>query len=103
VKKNMSEKQNIELPTIKSGTGFSFSPDYTLTFKNTEVLESWTEKVHAIPFAQNHYLVEGHICLCQIEQPVAEKPKEAPRVSASVGKAQSFTMDYSTGRITRPY
>ena len=98
----MSEKQNIELPTIKTGTGYSSSPDYTLTFKNTESLEQWRSQVHAIPFAENHFLVDGHICLCQIEQPVAEKPKEAPRVSASVGKSQSFTMDAS-GRITRPF
>ena len=98
----MSEKQKIELPTIKHGVGYNSSPNYTLLFKNTESLEQWSKKVKAIPFAEDHFLVEGHICLCQIEQPVAEKPKEAPRVSASVGKSQSFTVDAS-GRITRPY
>ncbi len=98
----MSEKQNIEYPTIKQGIGYSSSPDYTLTFKNTESLEQWIKQVKAIPFADKHFLVESHICLCQVEQPVAEKLKEAPRVSASVGKSQSFTVDAS-GRITRPY
>ena len=98
----MTEKQNIEYPTIKTGIGIHSSPDYTLTFKNTESIEKWSKQVKAIPFAQDHFLVEGYICLCQVEQPIAEKPKEAPRVSASVGKAQSFTVDAS-GRITRPY
>ena len=98
----MTEKQNIECPIVKTGMGFSSSPDYTLTFKNTESLEQWRKQVKAITFAENHFLVDGYVCLCQIEQPVAEKPKEAPRVSASVGKSQSFTVDAS-GRITRPY
>jgi hypothetical protein len=101
----MTENQNIDLPIIKTGIGFNSSPDYTLTFKNTESIEQWSKKVHAIPFAENHFLVEGYVCLCQIEQPepsVAEKPKKAPRVAGSVGKAQSFTVDAS-GRITRPF
>ena len=99
----MATKQEIELPTIKQGMGYSSSPDYTLTFKSAESLEQWRSQVHAILFALNHFLVEGHICLCQVEPPIAEKPKEAPRVSASVGKSQSFTVDASTGRITRPF
>ena len=98
----MTENQNIELPTIKTGLGYSSSSDYTLTFKNTESIEQWSKQVHAIPFAQNHFLVDGYVCLCQIEQIEAEPAKPAPRVSALVGKAQSFTIDAS-GRMTRPY
>lgn len=99
----MTEKQNIELPTIKQGMGFSSSPNYTLLFKNTESIEQWSKQVHAIPFAEDHFLVDGYVCLCQIEQPETKaEPAKPARVSASVGKAQSFTMDAS-GKITRPY
>jgi len=98
----MTENQNIELPTIRQGMGYSSSPNFTLLFKNTESLEQWIKQVNATPFAQNHFLIEGYICLCQIEQPEAEPAKPAPRVSASVGKAQSFTIDAS-GRLTRPF
>ena len=100
----MTEKQNIELPTIKHGLGYNSSPNYTLLFKNTESIEQWSKQVHAIPFAQNHFLVDGYICICQIEQPEtkAEPAKPAPRVAGSVGKARTFYTDAS-GRITRPY
>jgi hypothetical protein len=100
----MTEKQNIELPTIKYGLGFSSSPEYTLLFKNTESIEQWRKQVKAIAFAEDHFLVEGYICLCKIEQPEtkAEPAKPAPRVPGSVGKAQSFTIDGS-GIMTRPY
>jgi hypothetical protein len=98
----MTEKQNIELPTIKTGTGYSSSPNFTLSFKNTESLEQWSKQVHAIPFAQNHFLVEGHICLCQVEQPETKAEPAKPRVSMAQGKAQSFITD-SSGKSTKPY
>ena len=102
----MSQNQEtIELPKIQLGMGSG--PKFTLTFKSETSKELWIKehKNKATLFADNYVLLEGHLCLVQIEQPepsAAEKPK-APRVAGGVGKAQSFTMDYSTGRITRPY
>lgn len=97
----MTEKQNIELPTIRQGIGYSSSPNYTLLFKNTESIEQWSKQVHAIPFAQNHFLVEGYVCLCQIEQ-IEVEPAKPTRVPMATGKAQTFYTDAS-GKSTKPY
>ncbi len=101
--KTMSQTQEIELPTIQTGTGFSSAPDYTLQFKNAESLELWAKQVKAIPFAKSHFLVEGHICLCQIEQPEppAKEIQKKPSVSASVGKSQSFYYDPASGSMKK--
>ena len=101
--KTMSQTQEIELPFIKTGTGYSFSPDYTLLFKNTESIEQWSKQVHAIPFAEDHFLVEGYICLVQIEQLETKAESAKPtRVPMAQGKAQTFYTD-SSGKSTKPY
>lgn len=97
----MTENQNIKLPTIMQGLGINSSPKHTLLFKNTESIEQWSKQLHAIAFAENYLLVEGNVCLCQIEQPET-KAEPAKRVPMATGKAQSFITD-SSGKSTKPY
>jgi hypothetical protein len=96
----MPQKQSIELPAIKHGTGFSTSPDFVLIFKSNKQLNAWTQEVKALPFAQEYYLLEGHIIQAVIEPP--EPPVAAPKPApASTSKSQSFTI--SQGKMTRPF
>jgi hypothetical protein len=94
----MTENQEIELPIIKTGMGFRSDPDYTLIFKNTESLDQWVKQVKGIHFAKNNnYLVDGNICVCQIEQPEPPAPTPKP-VAASTFKPQSFTVNLAMGK-----
>lgn len=100
----MTEKQEtIELPKIQLSMGSG--PKFTLTFKSETQKNQWIKEHKATQFSDNYVLLEGNLCLVQIEQPqqtAIETPKPAPRVAGAVGKALSYTIDAS-GRITRPY
>jgi hypothetical protein len=65
--KTMSQTQeNIELPKLKEAMGNG--PEFILTFKSETQKTQWITQHKVTLFSDNYLLLEGHLCLVQIEQ-----------------------------------